>query len=488
MKMLDILNARVDELVVQRSILIAEMEAIPETALTEARSINDAEQAEFDAATDKVRGIDTDLDATRSRIGELEVIAARQETSTRKAPIPGTAAAPHDFDPTTVGRMSDSDARARAITSVERSRSFAKDEHRSNLVNLIEKNGKVGAAAARMALVTGSDEYCRGFLKHMAGNQYGITPEEARALSMGWDQYSVEERAMTSGTGSSGGYFVPIFIDPTMIITGAGSINPFRQISNVKTIGPAFGGWYGATAAQVTAAWTAEGSAAPDNTPTIGQPNIPVYMGETHVAVSFQAYEDIADLASDVVMLFSDAKDNLEATAHATGDGSSKPTGVSYAVGAITASRVAPATGGTLALADVFTVNDAIPARFRNSGSVAWASSNVVQSKIRQLAMAQNSANSVWTDAVTGVPSQLLGVSRYEASAMSASLTTGQDVLLVGDFSRYNIIDRIGFTVEFIPNYFDTTTGRPTAQRGWLGHWRSGANVTDVNAFRQLRL
>jgi predicted phage gp36 major capsid-like protein len=71
---------------------------------------------------------------------------------------------------------------------------------------------------------------------------------------------------------------------------------------------------------------------------------------------------------------------------------------------------------------------------------------------------------------------------------MSSSLTTGQDVLLYGDFSRFYIIDRIGFTTEFIPNLFDTSTGRPTASRGWLSHWRTGSNAVDTNAFRLLRL
>lgn len=486
MKMLDILRARVDELVASRSTLIAEMEAIPEVALTEARQINDTEQAQFDTATEKVRGIDTDLDEVRGRIAELEAIEARQETVRRKAPVPGTL--PSSISSTDAVRLSNADARAAAVTFVERSRNFVKDEHRSNLIDLIERSGSKGPAIARMALSTGSDAYVSAWSKYMSGRSLALNEEERAALALGEDQLSVEERAMTSGTGSSGGYFVPVFIDPTMIITGTGSINPMRRLANVKNIGPAFGGWYGATAAQVTAAWTAEGSAAPDNTPTVTQPNIPVYMAEAFVAVSFQGIEDIADIASDVAMLFSDARDNLEAIAQTTGNGSSKPTGVSYAVGAVTASRVSTATGGTLALADVFTVNDAVPARFRNSASLAWISSNIVQSKIRQLAMAQNSGNSVWTDINGYTPGTLLGLQRYEASEMSASLTTGQDVLLCGDFSRYVIVDRVGFTTEFIPNLFDTTTGRPTAQRGWLAHWRTGGNVVDVNAFRQLRL
>jgi HK97 family phage major capsid protein len=390
--------------------------------------------------------------------------------------------------PTDVVRMSATDARAAALTFVERSRNFVADAHRESVTNLIERNGSTGAAIARMALATGSDEYVSAWAKYATGREIELTDVERSALAMGRNHMTAEERAMTSGTGATGGFMVPVFIDPSMVITGAGSINPMRRIATVRQIGPAFGGWYGATAAQVTASWDGEAAEVSNDAPTISQVNIPVYTARAFVPVSFEAFQDIADLAADVVELFNDAKDNLEATAHFTGAGSTLPRGVITAVGAVTASRVSPAAGGTLAIADVFTVNDAVPARFRGSASLAFASSNVVQSRIRALAMAQNSANSVWTDMIGGTPGQLLGINRYEASAMSATLTTGQDVLICGDFSRYRIIDRVGFSIEFIPNLFSTGNGRPTGQRGWFAHWRTGGDVVDVNAFRLLRL
>jgi HK97 family phage major capsid protein len=159
------------------------------------------------------------------------------------------------------------------------------------------------------------------------------------------------------------------------------------------------------------------------------------------------------------------------------------------AVAQVTASRVSPTTGGTYGIDDTYLVHSALPARFRQNGdSLAWMCSVNVSDRTRKLLMAQNSANSAWTDASRGQPPTLLGDNIYEGSTMSTSFTTGQDILLYGDFSRYYIIDRVGFSVEFIPNYFDTSTGRPTAQRGWLAHWRTGANTVDANAFRILRL
>jgi HK97 family phage major capsid protein len=61
-------------------------------------------------------------------------------------------------------------------------------------------------------------------------------------------------------------------------------------------------------------------------------------------------------------------------------------------------------------------------------------------------------------------------------------------VLVVGDFSNYVIADRIGMTVEFIPNLFDPTTARPTGQKGWFAYYRVGANVVNVGGFRLLNV
>lgn len=487
MKMLDILRAKEDAFVAETDAILARMDEIPAAAIAEARSVNADEQAEFTAAKAKLSELDADLDAIRSEIADLEKITERRNNSVRRAPVPGASTLPTSADAT---RLTNTDARAAAISMIEASRSFVKDDHKSNVVNLIERGGtSVGSAVARMALTTHDPNYVSAWSKVMDGRSLELTEIERVALSRGRDVLTAEERAMTSGTGNSGGYFVPIFIDPTMIITGTGSVSYMRQISTVKQIGPAFGGWYGATAAQVTAAWTSEGSAAPDNTPTITQPNIPVYMAEAHVNVSFQAFEDISDLAGDVISLFADARNNLEATAFQTGTGSSQPTGIVTAVAQVTASRTSPTTGGTYGIDDTYLVHSALPARFRqNHDTLAWMSSVNVSDRTRKLLMAQNSANSAWTDASKGQPPTLLGDSIYEASTMSTSFTTGQDILLYGDFSRYYIIDRVGFSVEFIPNYFDTSTGRPTAQRGWLAHWRTGANTVDANAFRILRL
>jgi len=70
---------------------------------------------------------------------------------------------------------------------------------------------------------------------------------------------------------------------------------------------------------------------------------------------------------------------------------------------------------------------------------------------------------------------------------MSSALTTGQKVLLYGDFENYVIADRIGMTVEFIPHLVGTNR-RPTGQRGWYAYYRVGADVVNVDGFRLLKM
>jgi len=83
---------------------------------------------------------------------------------------------------------------------------------------------------------------------------------------------------------------------------------------------------------------------------------------------------------------------------------------------------------------------------------------------------------------------QFLGYPAFQNTAMSSTFTTGQLVGVLGDFSYYYIIDRIGMTIETIPHLFDVTNNQPTGQRGLYCYWRNGAKVADAAAFRTLKL
>lgn len=354
---------------------------------------------------------------------------------------------------------------------------FASAAQADKATRLVERGGGVGETYARLAVTTGSDEYREAWLGYMTGGAHDV-----RLLQRANDEY----RAMTAGTGNSGGFMVPLYMDPEFSITGAGSYNPIRDVANVKQITTLV--YNGSNAAQVTAAILGENAAFSDNAPVVAQIQLPTYKYGAYIPASFEAFEDIDALATDVGELFADAKNNVEATQFATGTGSA-PHGIVTDVTAVAGSRVSPTTGGTFVVGDLYKVHQALPARFRymDADRRAWMMSVAIIDTVRQFATSNN-YHAFLTDLSNGQPPRLLGDQLLEASTMSASITTGQNILLYGDFRRFLIIDRVGVSTEFIPNVFDQTTGRPSGTRAWLMHWRFGSGVADANAFRVLLL
>jgi HK97 family phage major capsid protein len=434
-------------------------------------------RAEFDAITAEWDELEARKAELESRIERAKKASAMSfNVNTLKSENPANIVEDRD-----VNHIADSEARGRALEIVERnSRKFSNDSHADDVARLIERGGEVGRKVSRMALTLSSDEYRDAWLGYMSGKH--LTDRQASLLERGM----TVERAFTAGTGSSGGFMVPLFLDPSLVITGAGIYNPIRDISTVKQISTLT--WNSATAAQVTAGVLAENAAFSDNTPTVSQVQIPTYKMGAYLPASFEAFEDIDALASDAVALFMDAKANLEGSLLATGTGSSQPKGVMTAVAAVGGSRVSPTTGGTFGAPDIFKVHSALPARYRRGGrNLAWLANVGVINAARQFGTS-NVYYAYLANGTQGQPDTLLGEALYEQSALTSTLTTGNDVLLFGDFSKYYIIDRVGATTEFIPNVFDQATGRPSGTRAWLFHWRFGANCADTNAFRDLRL
>ena len=58
-----------------------------------------------------------------------------------------------------------------------------------------------------------------------------MTPQQQQAVRRVGQ--ASEQRAMAEGTGSAGGYGVPFALDPSIILSNAGVMNPIRQIASV---------------------------------------------------------------------------------------------------------------------------------------------------------------------------------------------------------------------------------------------------------------
>lgn len=454
---------------------ITELDAITEPSEEQA--------ARFDVALSEFDTAKAEYDAAVERAAKVEAV----RTASVEGRVERAFHAPsvvvkrdrfEDMDAVARGYVPADDMIARAVSAIEDTaiRGIS-DAAKERATELAESDPSI----ARHILMTGSPAYYSAFKKYLRSPQMFqamLTAEEAEAF----------QRASLSNTAANGGYSNPWLLDPTVILTNSGAVNPFRMLATIVT--GTTDKWNGITSAGVTAEWLGEGTAAADASPTVGQPSITALKGAAYVDATIEQQAD-GQLVAQLPRLIADAKDRLEATAFATGNGSTQPEGVVTGVGAVTASRITPTTGGTFAVAgaltDVFKVADALSPR--SAGNANWIANKTVFNRIRQAAMAQNSANSVWTDSALGVPANLLGGGVYEASAMDATYTTGSNILLAGDFKAgYYIYDRVGVEMQYIPVVIDQATGRPNGKSGWFTYWRTGAEVVDPNAFRLLRL
>jgi HK97 family phage major capsid protein len=355
---------------------------------------------------------------------------------------------------------------SRAKKAVDDAPEYVDDKGREHMTRLLEKPSPQTAGIARHMLMTGSPEYHEEFEEFWRTNGSFPGPLMRAALSL---------------TNANGGYLVPFTLDPTIILTNAGAADPIRQISrNIQIVTD---DWNGVTSAGVSAEWLGEATEAADASPTFGQPVITPRKAAAWVVGSYEVLAD-SGFASELSMLMADAKTRLEATAYAVGNtGATQPRGAVAAVAAVTAQIVTAATISAFVSGDVYRVSSAL--RPRDAAQASWVANKSIFNLIRQMDTAGGSA--FWANMGMGTPSMLLGQPQYEASAMGSVVTTSANILLAGNFEKFAVVDRVGFSMMYEP-MVKGASFRPTGQAGWFGFWRTSSDVLDVQAFKLLQL
>lgn len=342
---------------------------------------------------------------------------------------------------------------------------------------LVENVDDEHGTLSRRMLQTGSPIYNRAFGKMMQKlSVNGLSGEESRALALGTD--------------AAGGYAVPFQLDPTVILTSDGVVNPLRQLARVvQVVGKK---WEGVTSAGVSVTRGAEGDEAPDSTPTLAQPSVDTQRVQGFIPFSVELESSWNAMRGEMTMLLQDAKDTEEATSFVTGDGTGdNPGGI---IGTMASGSKVGQTGAAGALTipdDVFALEQALPPRFRSNAS--WLANKAIYNKIRSSAQSKGGlAGDLWVRLAAGMPPELIGYPAYESSAMDGTIeATGAAANLVavlGDFKRgFLIVDRIGMSIELVPHLFGAN-GRPTGQRGIYAYWSNNCKILVPNAFRVLNV
>jgi HK97 family phage major capsid protein len=368
--------------------------------------------------------------------------------------------------------------RGRALSAIEKMPG-ASDAVRKGATHIIERFDDRNGRLAQFCLVTSSPAYTRAWSKLATGQGNLLSPEEIAAV----DQSRQLARAM-SLTDTAGGFLAPFQIDPTVISSSAGVYSDIRSLARVVVATSDV--WHGVSAANVSWSFDAEGAEVSDDSPDFAGPEIPNYTARGFVPISIEALADEQNVTQAVGELFMGGKQDLEGTKFILGSGIGEPTGLITALVASSPSVIVNSqTTDTFALADVYRLQGALPARWRQRAS--WLANNLFYNMTRQFDTA--GGNGLWAQLGDGRPPVLLGRQVAEAEAMDGTINASAEnyAMVFGDFGQYTITDRLGFTVELIPHLFGANR-RPTGQRGWFAWYRTGADVLVDGAFRLLNV
>jgi HK97 family phage major capsid protein len=348
----------------------------------------------------------------------------------------------------------------------------------------VEKLLRRDTLTARRILVTENEDYRTGWMKMVTQVHPILTPEEQRAM-LAWEEF----RAMGDWSTTAGGFGIPVFIDPSIILTAQESSNPFLTIAKQVTINT--NQWKGVSSAGVTWAFQTEAAAASDNSPTLAQPAIPVHMARGFIPYSIEVGMDYPGFASEMQGLLAQGYDELLVQKLTVGSGTGEPKGILTAISATSADRVKVTTGGSIGAPDPYLVWKALPQKYRRNAS--WLMSVGVNNAIRQIG-STNVYHGFTVNLPEGWADQLFNRPVYESAYMPDTTTwttTAEGQAIVGDFSNFVIARNGGMSVELVPQLFQqvvagTGPAVPTGQRGWFAYARIGSDASNTAGFRLL--
>jgi len=487
--MIDKYEQRFEEIAEESRALVAELEDLMTT--------EPFDQEAFDAAQVRSEALEVEADTLKLRITEFKLRQERLDKVRRYAESGHSEAGagapvyqkpvedPYDLSTVKgVGEQRTNDLRARALTALERTSDWEfesraapnADASKSKIANLLEHGDDRSSTIANLVLATNSPMYKRAWLKAVTDRKEMLTGAEAEAL----------QRAM-SLTDTAGGFAVPMPIDPTLIELGDGAATSVRSYARVETT--TVDVWRGLSSTQLTASWDAEGAEVSDDTTTFAQPSISVHKASAFVPATIEVAQDYPNLVNDLGTLFADGKARLESAAFATGSGAGQPFGVVTSLVAGGSIQVS-AGADAFAVADMYNLIESVGPRYRQSGvgRQAWAANFAIINEIRAFGAAVSHAFTVDMTA-EGIPA-VFGRPIFEMSDMDGTYGAVENyVLIFGDWNAgYTIVDRVGFSVEYIPHLFHTGNNRPSGSRGWYAYWRTGADVTNIGALSVLNV
>lgn len=459
-------------------VLDAHLRSIHQTDEGELRDKSPAEQTAFDYGL-KLRDI---------AINKIEENRAVQEVFKRRPKAVEAAmlniGRNKDDAYGDVRRMTNVEARERALRSLD---DRTNTSHlRSDQKDEVERQIRKSTDIARRILVTENEHYREAWMKLVTDPQAaGMLTEDERQAVRAYNEY----RVMSEGTTTAGGFGIPVFIDPSIIMTAQGSGNPFLSIARQVNVNTNV--WKGVSSAGVSWSFDSEAAAVSDDSPTLAQPITTVFMARGFIPFSIELGQDYPGFAEEMSTLLSEGYDELLVDKFTRGSGTGEPKGILTCLSANTNVRVKVATNPGITVNDPYNVWQAVPPRNRRNAS--WLMNVAVNNAIRQLGTA-NVYHAYSVNLPEAFADTLFKAGVYESPYMptTTTVTTATEgYAIVGDFKNYVIARRGGMSVELIPQIFQQATagsayGMPTGQRGWFAYSRIGGSSANDLGFRLL--
>lgn len=314
------------------------------------------------------------------------------------------------------------------------------------------------------------------------GQVGALSGEERAALQRGYQQ--IEKRAQTTSS-TAGGYTVPTELQAELIrtmaiwgpmydgnvvrelVTTGGNAFPFPTINDTANTGVA-----GTEGTTLTDDGTADAA--------FGQKQLDAFSFNTKwIRVSKELADD-SILVMETVLgeLLGERLGRLANAQLTTGTGSSAPNGI---VTATSAGKTAAST--TVFTADeIIDLEHSIDAAYRGAPSFGFMFHDTVLAAIRKLKDGQG--NYLWTagNYQQGVPATINGRRFYINNAMASAFTTGQKLILAGDFKKY-FVRKVGAPLIGAIQDKDFWPGFGIA--GWI---RFDGELMDAAAIKHLKL
>jgi HK97 family phage major capsid protein len=449
------------------------------------RSLHQEETGELrDQTPDEQKAFFYGLEVRKAALKRIEEHRAVSEVFSRRPEsvkrVYANIARGLDDTPGDVRRLTPIEARERAMRTLDsrHDTAYMTADQKGEVERQIRRDPDI----ARRVIVTETEDYRNAWMKLVTQADAAITlTDEERAAVRSYQEY----RAMSENTTTAGGFGIPVFIDPSIILTAQESDNPFLSLARQVTVNT--NQWKGVSSAGVTWAFQTEAAATTDNSPVLAQPTVLVHMARGFIPFSIEVGQDYPSFAEEMSRLLAEGYDELLVDKFTRGSGSGEPTGLLTALSANTNVRVTVGTAGTnFSAGDPYKVWKALPQKYRRRA--AWLMGVDVNNAIRQLGTA-NVFHAFTENLTAEWLAILFNKAVHESPYMPDTTTTtsgNNGLAIVGDFQNYVIARRGGMSVELVQHLVDVTNNRPTGQRGWFAYARIGGNSVNDLGFRLL--